>query len=287
MTEKPYDWRDYFKPKTQISPQISLYRIESTVTPAAWTLFSLVALSLVCVLLWAFFGYIPVTVTGRGLIVTESGLTSLQAPITGKVKTVLVKPGDKIQKGALLIEMDDPKGNISSPFDGQILETRVSPEGYVKEGVSVIWMEDYSSSEKKENYVIYGFFPIESGKRLKAGAPVEITVPSINPNQYGTLEGTIKNISLFAVSKENLLSEIQNPALVDYLTHQAPAVVKVVVEPKGRPNAFVWSSGIVPEEPITTGTLVTLEATIEKIRPIYYLLPVSGFRSNPEDTNGP
>src|ERR1700722_2987196 len=41
--------------------------------------------------------------------------------------------------------------------------------------------------------VIYGYFPIESGKFLKVGDPIEMTIPSVNTHIYGSIKGTIDN----------------------------------------------------------------------------------------------
>ena len=258
------------------------YTLTSTVTPGAWISFLIAASLVTLMVLWAFLGEIPITISGRGLIVTESGFSSLQAPFTGLVKKVNIKPEDSVKKGEVLIQGMEPHQTLVSPSDGQILEVWVEAGESLKEGAPVLWMENSLSSEQKGKFVIYGYFPIESGKRLQVNTQVEITVPSVNPNKYGTLQGKVKTVSLFAVSKETILQEIQNKNLVDYLMQRAPAVVKVVIEP----HNWEWTSGLTPEEPLTTGTLVTLEATVEKVRPIYYLLPMADFKSSEGDLNG-
>ena len=204
-----------------------------------------------------------------------------------------VKPEDRVKKGDVLIQGLAPQETLVSPTDGQILEVWVNEGEPLTEGAPVIWIENAVSPvspEQKETFLIYGYFPIESGKRLRLNTRIEITVPSVNVNKYGTLEGRVKSVSLFAVSKENILQEIPNKNLIDYLTQQAPSVVKVVIEPLSRdpkkPFKWEWTSGLTPEEPLSTGTLVRLEAIVERVRPIYYLLPVADFKSSEEDLDG-
>ena len=44
------------------------------------------------------------------------------------------------------------------------------------------------------------------------------------------------------------------------------------------PGQFKWTSGLSPPHPVSTGTLVVVEATVETVRPLYYLLPLQVFK---------
>ena len=59
------------------------YSLTSTITPWAWILFLIAAALLVLLGIWAFLGEIPITVSGRGLVVTENGFSSLPGPFYG------------------------------------------------------------------------------------------------------------------------------------------------------------------------------------------------------------
>ncbi len=142
-------------------------------------------------------------------------------------------------------------------------------------------MEKYRADSHEENLLIYGYFPIESGKMLHIDTPIEMALPAINRNEYGTIEGKVTAVSLYALSKENVLNEIQNIALTEYLTNSHSAVIKVVIQPKHdprNPKNLIWTSGLTPPIRTTTGTVGTIEATVERFRPIYYLLPLEQFK---------
>ena len=93
------------------------------------------------------------------------------------MKKVNIKPEDSVKKGDVLIEGMEPHQTLVSPSDGQILEVWVEAGESLKEGAPVLWMENSLSSEQKGKFVIYGYFLIESGKRLQVNTQVEITDP--------------------------------------------------------------------------------------------------------------
>lgn len=255
-----------------------IFPISKTVSWLSWILFFIAALILVLFVLWAFLGTVSITVSGRGLIVSERGFTSVEAAQAGTVSRLHVKAGDQVQKGDLLIEMTDPDSKIASDFKGQILEVMVKPGDFIQEGSDLLWME-LSSPDPKNKAVIYGYFPIHSAKRLSVNTPVVMNIPSVNRNKYGAIQGKVKSISLYAESKESLLNEVQNKALVDYLIADNPAVIKVIIEPYYQEGYFIWTSGLNPPEAASTGTVGTIDAVVEKVTPLYYLIPLSQLKT--------
>jgi HlyD family secretion protein len=54
---------------------------------------------------WALFWRVPTEVTGRGVLLVPNDAGLLNARAEGQVKRVLVTPGDRVQKGQLLLEL--------------------------------------------------------------------------------------------------------------------------------------------------------------------------------------
>lgn len=181
---------------------------------------------------------------------------------------------DQHQRDLLKVAID--LGKITSPQDGKVLEILVNPGDEVHIGKALVWMESLVDPDEKE-YVVYGFFPVEMGKRINLGMFVDLEVSTVNFKKYGYLKGKVEEVSPFAVTKDNIRSKIQNSVLVDYLTDQSTAVVQVLVKPEKNPelpDAYVWSSGKQPPIELSTGTVAKISATVEKVRPIYYLIPL-------------
>jgi hypothetical protein len=121
------------------------------------------------------------------------------------------------------------------------------------------------------------------GKRIHLNSPVEMSLSRDIQNQFGSIQGKVISISLFAVSKENIYNKIQNKVLVDYLFNQNSAVIEVIVQPDNdpaNPTQFVWTSGVHPSLEISSGTVGDLEATVEATKPIFYLIPLPGLKTS-------
>lgn len=387
----------------------------------AWSILGIGFLILVSASLWVLFGKIPITVTGRGIVISDAGLFSVESKAEGSVFEVMVKPGTYVKKGDLLIQIFNPdleiknekakarlamsreqfedlkkdvykeeynykkslkikkdalifnidqlqqeidfankeilgrkklvddglisplryyealqknteksiekqykigelatvnseikkeyraqeikqkerqleddiedqkllevylsQEKIYSPRDGLVLEILANTGEQVKVGTPLIWMEQSSNApDSSPKYSIFGYFQVELGKRILPGTPVEMTVPSVNSNKYGTITGIVKDVSLYAVSQENIYNKIHNKTIIEFLTNKATAVVQVIIEPDRDPEnpaLFHWTSGEQPPVKITSGTVGSLEAIVEYVRPIFYLIPLPDFK---------
>lgn len=387
----------------------------------AWTLLSIGLILLLSLIIYAFFGSIPITVQGKGIVIPKAGLYNIQAPIEGTVLHIGFRPGEIIKKGQLLMNLYDPQmelkyqeaksrvlllnrqltdlkqeikkeerayknglkikrdalnysiaeleeqikflnqesqsrenlvekglispmlynqalqniaqkkidlqskigavaeinseikkeyraneiiqkeqqvreageeerllkasldqGNIYSNFEGRVLEVLANVGDLVKIGEPLFWIvEGTDVNVTPQKSEILGFFKVEEGKRIQIGKPIKMRFPNINYNQYGSLTGVVKNISLYAVSQAQLYNKIHNKTLIDYLIGKSPAVIEVAIEPDLDPNKkdlFLWTSRLQPPFPITFGAVGDIDATVEEVRPIFYLIPLSLFK---------
>ncbi|MBD2412433.1 NHLP bacteriocin system secretion protein [Nostoc calcicola FACHB-389] len=87
------------------SPE-ELDRIMQVVSPKNWLPLIAVGSLVVTGLTWSFLGRIPITVTGTGIIVYPSTVTSFQSPIAGRLRTVNVRVGDFVNRGDVLATLD-------------------------------------------------------------------------------------------------------------------------------------------------------------------------------------
>lgn len=259
------------------------FRLGRIITWPIIILFFIAYFFLSLFILWALFDVLDITVSGRGLVVTENGFSSLQSQVSGSVSEIKVKSGDIVQTGDVLLKTKNQESVLTSPFKGRVLEVIVNIGDLVQKSTPLVWMEVLSPENSKP--LIYGYFPLDSGKKLRIGTPVKMTLPYINKNFYGALKGSVSSISSYAETEESLLKEIQNEALVDYLMDHASAVVKVVIEPLEDKGNFVWTSHSIPSKTVTTGSVGPLEAIVERISPIYYLIPLKDFRNSRVDND--
>lgn len=96
---KPKDDSHEFKP---ILSEIQ----ESPVSPLGRATFWTIFIFFVFAMLWMYFGKIDVVVTARGKVIPDGHIKILQPLETGVVKKLLVKEGDFVSKGQVLMEID-------------------------------------------------------------------------------------------------------------------------------------------------------------------------------------
>ena len=67
----------------------------------------------------------------------------VEVPMTGKITTVNVKPGDSVKEGDTLCILESMKmeNPILAPVDGTITQVEVSPEQVVKPGEKIAAIE--------------------------------------------------------------------------------------------------------------------------------------------------
>jgi biotin carboxyl carrier protein len=68
---------------------------------------------------------------------------TIEVPITGKIISVAVKPGDTVKEGDVICMLESMKmeNPILSPVDGTVLEVGVQPEQVVKPGEKIAVIE--------------------------------------------------------------------------------------------------------------------------------------------------
>ncbi|ARV60155.1 NHLP bacteriocin system secretion protein [Nostocales cyanobacterium HT-58-2] len=72
------------------------------VKPQAWLSLSALGFLVAVGALWSVFGRIPLTVTGQGILIRPRHVVQFQAPSSGQLLTLKVKPGDVVKKGDVL-----------------------------------------------------------------------------------------------------------------------------------------------------------------------------------------
>jgi HlyD family secretion protein len=99
--------------------------------------------------------------------------------------------------------------------------------------------------------------------------------PSTTPSsQYGTMKGTVTEVSSLTVSAEQLgVSLGRNSPLIGALLDRGPALeVVVTLERADTPSGFAWTASNGPNFPITSGTLVDGSVVIDEGSPFQQIL---------------
>lgn len=207
----------------------------------------------------------------------KESFDDIKDQIKNKEHEIEILMNDKI-----IIELREPYYRVQSRYSGTILEILASVGDRVDAGSPLVWME--TITDDKSPYLFYGYFPVENGKRIAEGMKVQIELSTVDSQEYGYLIGQVKEVSGYAVSEESIENSIHNKALADFLTTGSQAVIQVIVDVATDPKSgeYIWTSGKTPPGKITTGTVNTMQVIVQRVRPIYYVLPIGEFKLSGE-----
>ncbi len=271
-------------PLERLSHPVQLDALLVVVTPRMWIALLCLIMLLGGLIGWSVFGSLPVTVHGRGIVMNQKGrLLTINTPVGGLMQNITVKPGQEVKAGQLMAEMADPERQmplhrLTSPIDGKVLELLAGEGETLTPGSPVVWLE-YSNAGHAP-YRVYAYFPLAQGKRLAVGTAAYVAVSTIDTQEYGYLQGKVSEVSGFAIPQAGLEKQIYNKELVEYLAPGDEAVIEATIELDIDPHTHDYrlTSGKSLPSPLTTGTVGTVQATIHRIRPLYYMLPLESLK---------
>jgi HlyD family secretion protein len=160
---------------------------------------------------------------------------------------------------------------VTSPYTGRVLEVTANVGDLLSQGSRIVTLEAF---EEPIEAVIY--IPAADGKRVQPGMRAQISPSTVKSEEFGFIIGEVDSVSDFPVTPEGLRKVLRNEALVANLTGQsAPIEIDVtLLEDAATESGFKWSSSSGPPMKVFSGTICTASVTVEKKRPISYVLPI-------------
>lgn len=250
-------------------------------TPISWLALGSLGALLVAVLLWGFFGKLPITVLGPGILLKPQALEAVVSLAGGQVVEVLVRPGQIISKGTLVARLQPAnlfprtaRVDITSPFAGEVAEVVAKPGSFVQAGDPVVNL----TSEVGELQALL-FLPLDQGKKVRPGMNARIAPSTVQTDEYGYLMGVVAQVAEYNSTREELAELLGSQDLAELMTsgskyQAAPLQVKVrLVEDLDTPSGFRWSSQQGPNFELRDGTLVMANIVTGTQRPIDMVVP--------------
>lgn len=180
------------------------------------------------------------------------------------------------QKIRDLATVEDDLSVVHSPDAGKILEVFAHINEPLNRKDPLVWIEFPRQGANSE--VFYSAVSADITGRVRPGMRVLIEPYNVNPQEYGSIIGKVKEVYPFPVSKAELMRWLENEQIVDYLIGKDKAVVThVTVEPvldQRTKSGFKWTSANGPPYTIPTGTVANLKLVIDEQPPISYLIPL-------------
>lgn len=262
------------KPLEKLASPEQLDRLLVVVRIPGWIALFCLALIFLAIFVWAIFGTLPVTTSGKGIFFDPNSIEVIQSASKGIVKKVVVDELDRVNKGATLLELqtETEEMTILAPSDGRVLTVDVLPGEVVEFGQTLLYFQT-----SYEDDLIYSFFSIEEGDQIKPGMQAHIGFDSVRTEIYGKMEGVVKQILPFAANMQgDILRGIPSKSLREYLeSNGATVIILIAPTPNPKtPSGYQWTTPEGPPYQIPFGSVAEVKVTLEQKRPLSYLIPL-------------
>lgn len=120
-----------------------------------------------------------------------------------------------------------------------------------------------------------GFFPVGAGKKVVPGMEIRIDPANIEVQRFGSLVGQVTDVSKYPVSGEGIVNLVGNSELAKAFSTQGGAIMITasLKRDDSTPNGYKWTSKS-PEVDITAGITTTSRVTVERRRPVSFVIPL-------------
>ncbi len=208
----------------------------------------------------------------RGLL-TKSPLIETKAAIYELQSRRYLRDQQILDQQAKIRDLEihlNQQGVVRSPYEGEVLEVDVNLGDFAQPGRTLARLQSLSGETEAILYVQAG-----EGKKIKPGMPIRVSPSIVRPEEFGYILGTVKTVSLYPISKENMLMDLGNEVMVNRLMQSGEmiALIASLETDPSTPSGFRWSSSNGPNVSIEGGTLCHASIVLERQRPITLLIP--------------
>lgn len=274
-----------FRPEAleRLSSPEQLDRIVQVTSPLGWLALLTTGAMLIAVVVWGFFGRLPMTVDGPGVLLRQGGLSSVPVMVPGQLVDVLVEPGDVVSRGQVVARMQPAtqfptvaRVDVLAPRAGEVTLLQAVPGAYLNPGDSLLTLR---AEEGDLRAILY--LPADQGKRVRKGMPAKVSPSTVEVEDYGYLLGRVVRVASYPADEREMLETLGSEDLVQFFlkdgnVYQA-APIQVVVELQrdlATPTGYLWSSKPGPDFGVTAGTVCTAEIVSQSQRPVDLVIPM-------------
>ena len=266
----------------QLQSPEQLEQVLQVANRKSWLTLGVFGVFLIGILSWSVFGQIPVTVSGKAIVINPGRVVPVQVTHSGYLELLSIDPGTTVSAGDVIgkIRSVDPASGshnlpehpIISRYDGVVIERSVGPDNIVVVGQVIAYVE---KSNAPSQLVVLAYFPENEGQQLSKGMLGVISPVTSAPEKDGNLLGEITEVSRYPVSFDSVVALVGLPEIAAKLTQEQPRIqATLALRPDDTaPSGYQWTSGKGPDLVLKSGTTAGLKITTGYIRPISYVVP--------------
>lgn len=250
------------------SPE-QLDQLIKVTSPRAWLVLAALSLILASVVAWSVLGNITTKIEGKGILLNNGGVVSLEHHTAGQVIDVRVKSGDMVKKGEIIAriacpelekqvnllldtisQLESSQRTASSDYQSAInqIEQLRKEMIYQSQVISPIEGRILSLNIRKGSLVKPGetlaaieqygstvrleaviYVPAEVGEDIQPGMEARISPSMVNKEEYGYMLGRVIAVADYPSTPETMMQNLGNEALVTQLAGSG-APLKVQIE---------------------------------------------------------
>ena len=162
---------------------------------------------------------------------------------------------------------------ILAPVAGTVLEHAVDMGSTVAVGTTVTAIRPHG--EQSEELTARVYVPYGTGRAIRAGMPVRLSLPFVKPSRYGYIVGEVVEVSTFvagSAASVHLGSRDLAEKMARDLGPMLEMIVKVERDAK-TPTGLRWTTGQGYDRPLAFPALCGAQVVISEDRPIDLMLP--------------
>ncbi len=282
--------------------------IFSITSATGWIALAAVGISLFSILVWAFFGVMADQVTGYGVITDDSGVANIAPNSGGRILEMRVGAGERVKRGDVVAIIEQSgleqqvhlnaeqahtatsyedmrartaqlasakeelqhQAQVVSTYDGVITSQRFR-EGDVVQAGAPIYDVDVKESQDLIGVI---FVPALLGNKLKPGSTIQISPGSIDSSLYGSLVGTVIELSPYPVTSERVTYWTGNREFANWIVQKCGgAIMEARVEltrDDDTRSGYLWTTLNGPKEDVHEGMACTATAVVDRKSPAAY-----------------
>jgi HlyD family secretion protein len=178
---------------------------------------------------------------------------------------------EAVRKLEQLRQNFETRSVLRTPYPGLVAAVLTAPGELLQAGARVLNLE-----EADEPYRVLIFVPFSEGKRVEKGMVVRVSPTSVKPEEFGWIVGKIDEVSRQPVTQEEVKRTLNNDQLAQKFAKDTPFRVRVVPEldPES-PSGFKWTSAKGPPFPVSSSTPCSAQIVVSERQPISYVIPLT------------
>jgi multidrug efflux pump subunit AcrA (membrane-fusion protein) len=212
-------------------------------------------LLVVALVVWSFVAQRVVTTNAQVIILPKSGLYPVATLQTGVIGDVLVKEEQSVIAGQTLTTVSIPgigEFPITAPIDGTVVAVDAAKGQLTGPGTTLFLL-----APKGEFVLAIGLVGPAQLSGLQVGQKATIAIPTVNPQRYGRMIGTLVYVGSTPATRSRISSVLGGDAQATAILQQGPAYeIQIQLKTDDTPSGYDWTVGEGPPTPLpleTTG----------------------------------